>query len=195
MTLERCTISVRLILLLAAALCTCACASEQELRAVIVDENGKPIPGGIFYAEAWQHPGAFDFVFAQAGTNGEVPAAGSPPLTIRWRSRANLAIAAFAPGRKPLVISDPLGRVKADGITLRLAAQNQSKPEREFSLTKLSFPFEENPELAARVKASQYAELRRTFRAAYQPPGLTEPPAKDFQKKIEALDRLEREGN
>lgn len=192
MTLRRGTTSALLLSLLTAALGLCACSSEQELRAVIVDESGKPIPGSIFYAEAWQHPGAFDFVFAQAGKNGEVPAAGSPPLTIRWRWRANLALVAFAPGRMPVVISDSLGRVKADGIVLQLS---KTAPEREARLTTLSFPFEENAELAARVKTSQYAELRSAFREAYQPLGVTEPPSKDFRKKIEALERLEREAN
>jgi hypothetical protein len=178
-------------LILSSVLALCACAGEQQLRAVIVDERGKPIPGSLFYAEAWQHPGAFDFVFAAAGKDGEVPAAGSPALTIGWKWRANLSIAAFAPGRKPLVISDALGRVKADGIVLQLHELNEAEPEREARLTTLSFPFEEMPSLAARLREPRYAELRRAFHTAYQPPGVTEPPSGAMRQKLQALERLE----
>jgi hypothetical protein len=145
-----------------------ACSSPyRELRANVLDENGKPVPNSIFYAEAWAQSKCFDFAWAKTGQNGEVPAAGAPPLKIRWRAGARLALAAFAPGKKPAVVYDELGRVRADGLTLRLVDLARADRQWEPRLAQLAFPFPDNPELAARAAAPTGADLLRAFQTAY----------------------------
>jgi len=146
------------------------CTSTQPIRARIVDADQHPLPGALLYAEAYlPQRGAFDFVAARAGRDGEVPAAGSAPLKIAWRHGARLALAAFAPGKKPVVLDDPLGRVRADGLTLTLEELPPPGRRWEPRLAHLSFPHEHSPELAARAAAPAYAALRRAFLAAYAP--------------------------
>ncbi len=180
-----------LLALCVALLPAIGCSTTQELRAFVLDQAGRPIPGALFYAEAYTHDGAFDFAFTLTGPNGEAPPAGAPPLTIRWRWRAKLALAAFAPGKKPIAVYDELGRVRADGIAFKL----QDLPEKglrwEPRVADLSFPFEHDSRLAARAGAPASAPVRRAFRAAYQPLYGGEEPALPRQiLKMRALDRL-----
>jgi hypothetical protein len=158
---------IRAFAVLALLLSAAGCSSRHELNATVRDDSGNPIPGAVFYAEAYTNSGAFDFAFAQAGKTGEVPAAGRGPLTIRWRWGAKLALAALAPGKKPIVLLDPLGRIKADGIVISLPGRTGSTPAWEPSLALLSFPFEADPALAARMAAPEFGPLRRAFREAY----------------------------
>jgi hypothetical protein len=153
--------------LIAATFASAGCAGRKELRAVIEDATGRPIPGAVFYAEAYSGSGAFDFAYSLAGRSGEVPPANSGPLTIAWKPGAKLALAAFAPGKKPMAVYDQLGRVRADGIVIELQDLPQTGLRWEPRVGNLSFPFEENPKLAARVAAPEYKTLRKAFEDAY----------------------------
>ena len=83
-----------LLSLIAVLLCACNCfeagnhRTAKNLSAVILDESGRPIEGALFYVEAYTHKsGVFDFAFGFAGAEGEVPAAGKPPLEHRLAQR------------------------------------------------------------------------------------------------------------
>jgi hypothetical protein len=167
-----------------AALAAAACTSTNPLRASVRDASGKPIPNAIFYAEAYDSGGTFDFVWAKTGENGEIP-----PTTIRWKRGAKLALAAFAEGKRPIAVYDELGRVKADGVDLPLSDLPETGLKWEPRLAKLSFPFEGQPELAERIAASENADLRRAFRDAYTLIGSQVLP--EEQIKIDALNRIE----
>lgn len=170
-----------------------ACSSEQLLRARIVDAHGQPLPGALFYAEAYTREGAFDFTFARAGAAGEVPVAGGPDARIAWRSGARLALAAFAPGKVPVVVYDPLGRVKADGIEMPLEEAADEGEAWEPRLAQLSYPFEGQPGLAARLRSSEYRALRQVFRRAYAAltDGQLYAVLPGEREKLEALRRLD----
>ena len=170
-----------------------ACTTTQDLRAVITDTAGKPIPGAIFYAEAWTNDAAFDFAFSGTGASGEVPPAGEK-LSVNWRPGARLALAALAPGKKPMVVYDELGRIKADGIHFKLEDLPPPGQRWEPRVGKLGFPFEQNRELAARVAAPECAKLRAAFRAAYAPLASGEEHAVPEEKiKLQTLDSLKEE--
>lgn len=177
------------------ALASLACSADMELRAKIVDAQNRPLPGALFYAEAYTHDGVFDFAFGRAGLGGEVPAVGSPELHVAWRSGARLALAAFAPGKVPIVVYDQLGRVKADGIEMPLEDLPAKGGGWEPRVAQLAYPFENNPDLAMRLRRSEYRDLRRAFREAYAPLIAGEQPAilPAERAKIEALRRLDAE--
>jgi hypothetical protein len=167
------------------------CTSTQAVRATIVDEAGRPIPGALLYVEAYKHPGAFDFAYALSGSDGEVPPSGSPPLTIGWRRGAKVALAAFAPGKQPVVLYDPLGNVVPEGMEIRLADVPEVGKRWEPRIAKLSFPFEESPDLAARASAPEAEAVRRAFEAAYAPLANGEETMLPVEQvKLEALRRL-----
>lgn len=170
-----------------------ACSSEQFLRARIVDGHGQPLPGAILYAEAYTREGAFDFAFARAGPAGEVPPAGGPEARIAWRRGARLALAAFAPGKVPVVVYDPLGRVKADGIEMPLEDATDEAQAWEPRLARLSYPFEEQPALASRLRRGEYHDLRQAFRRAYAAlsDGQLHAVLPAEREKIEAMQRLD----
>jgi hypothetical protein len=88
-------------------------------------------------------------------------------LTIEWKRGAKLALAAFAPGKKPMAVYDELGRVRADGIVIQVQDLPPTGLRCEPRVGNLSFPFEENPMLAARVAAPEYKALRKAFADAY----------------------------
>ncbi|MEK7409738.1 MAG: hypothetical protein AAB225_32150 [Acidobacteriota bacterium] len=182
---------VSLLAVCTALLPATGCSTTQELRAFVFDQAGRPIPGALFYAEAYTHDGAFDFAFSLPGPNGAAPPSGHPPLTIRWRWGAKLALAAFAPGKKPIAVYDELGRVRADGIVFNLQDLPDKGLRWEPRVADLSFPFENAPRLAARAAAPECAPLRRAFRAAYEPLFAGEEPALPRQiLKMRALERL-----
>ena len=170
-----------------------SCSAVEQLRARIIDESGQPINGGIFYVEAYTENGAFDFAFATSGQQGEIPPSGKPALTISWQAGAKLAIAAFAPGKKPIVVYDQLGRVKANGVEITLSGLPRQGERWEPRVAQLSYPFERNPELAARLATTSTVALREAFRAAYQPLLSGEEPvlSRREKEKIESLKRLE----
>ncbi len=143
-------------------------APMRDIRATFTDEYGRPLPGAILYAEAVDDEGAFSFTWARAGEAGEVPRIAIRALKIPWRRGARLALAGFAPGRKPAVLHDPRRSVPSDGvvITLPLAA----RPEEAWNpdLLLFAFPFEREPALAESLRSPSHRELREAFRAAYE---------------------------
>jgi hypothetical protein len=156
------------------------------------DASGQPVPGALFYAEAYVvNEGAFDFIFAVAGDEGKVPTDEAPPPTLRWRRGARLALAAFAPGMKPFAIHDHAGRLRADGITLTLQPLSGSGYRWEPRLGHLSFPFESQPALARRLAGADHAILRKAFLDAYEPLAAGEESAVPREwKKLQFLQKM-----
>jgi hypothetical protein len=156
------------------ALLTIACsdlASTRDVRVTILDGAGNPVPGAIFYAEAYDDSGAFAFLIARAGEAGEVPDSAREPLKIPWRRGARIALAAFAPGRRPAVLRRPEGRLATDGAVLVLEPARSAEPGVTSSgaLADLHFPFEDDPALAARARGTAgYPELAEAFREALE---------------------------
>jgi hypothetical protein len=112
-----------------------------------------------------------------------IPDQAREPLKIPWRPGAHLALAAFHPGHRPVVVRDPTGRVASDGAVLELPRGDASEPR----VADLLFPFESQPDMAARVAGADRAELRAAFRSAWA--GL---PASVTERKIATLDAIER---
>ena len=145
-------------------------SARKDLSAVIVDDSGAPIAGAVFYAEAFvPNEGAFDFVFAVSDTNGGIPAEGSEPLNIAWQRGARLALAVLAADYQPFAIYAYEDLVQANGIQIMMQAQTDSPLAWEPRLGHFSFPFEQNAELAKRLRQAEYKKLRRAFLQAYQP--------------------------
>jgi len=166
--------------------------STRDVRVTILDEAGNPLPGAIFYAEAYDENGAFAFLSAAAGEAGVLPDQAREPLKIPWRARARLALAAFHPGYRPLVVRDPTRWVQSDGALLTLVSDSlPSIPPPE--IAELSFPFEDQPLLARQLAAPEYGPLRAAFRRAWGPsrdaPGGLSPV---MERKISTLDAIER---
>ena len=138
-------------------------ASTRDVRVTIVDERGEPIPGAVFYVEAADDRGAFAFLWARAGLAGEVPQNAREPLKLPWRPGARLAMVAFAPEHRPVVVRETGERVRADGAALELRTGPPWDPE----IAQLAFPFESEPELAARLGEPEAAPLVAAFRAAW----------------------------
>jgi hypothetical protein len=157
------------------------------VRVTIVDEKGAPIPGALFYAEAYDEKGAFAFIAGVAGDAGEVPDSAREPLKMPWRRGARIALVAFADGRIPTVLKDPAQRIESDGALITLEAQPESISARDSAnggpgdrggslpgsalpsgLAELGFPFEYQPELAQQLAGGEHAALRATFLAAYE---------------------------
>jgi len=93
---------------------------SRDLRVTIVDPEGRPIPGAVFYAEARDDSGAFACLVALAGDAGEVPDVAWKAAGLGWRPGARAAIAAFAEGRQPAVHWREDGSVPTDGAVLVL---------------------------------------------------------------------------
>lgn len=152
-------------LLLAAG---CDGPSTHDIRVTILDPDGSPIPGAVFYAEVYDDEGAFAFLTARAGDAGEVPDSAREALLIPWRRGARIALAAFAPGYHPNVRRDPAGRVRSDGAVLVLTPISENPESPGPRLTALDFPFVDDPEMSARAAAPEDEELRTAFRAGYE---------------------------
>jgi len=168
--------------LLAALVAGCATPSTRDVRVTIVDEAGDPLPGAVLYVEAGDATGAFDFLTATAGAAGVLPDQAREPLKIAWRPGAHLALAAFHPGYRPLVVLDPSRRIRSDGALLTLTRGDAPEPR----VAELAFPFEDRPALAARAAAPECAPLRSAFRRAWQ--GL---PEEVKERKNRAMDAIE----
>jgi hypothetical protein len=76
-------------------------------------------------------------------------------------------LAGFAPGKRPIVVYDELGRVEPQGNVFRLQDLPATGFRWEPRVAKLAFPFDDNPTLAARAAAPRYRSLREAFREAY----------------------------
>jgi hypothetical protein len=150
----------------AIALSACGGPSTRDVRVTILDEDGAPVPGAVFYAEAYDADGPFAFLSAVAGMAGEVPDSAREAAKIAWRPGARIALAAFAPGYRPVVRRDPEGRVESDGALLVL---RPAGPDGGWdpAVAELGFPFEGRPELAQRAAAPEHDALRAALRAAW----------------------------
>jgi hypothetical protein len=83
-------VALRVAALVALALLAAGCGRDRQrdIRATILDASGQPLPGAIFYAEAYDESGAFACVTARAGQAGEIPDVARTPLPIPWRANA-----------------------------------------------------------------------------------------------------------
>lgn len=153
--------------LIACTLLMIRCASTKHLHASILDSEGNPVPGAIFYAETSTHAtGAFDFVFAVPDEKGELGTKDNP-VPIRWSPQAKLSVAAFAPGKKTEVIIDHSNVIIEHGIIFKLESCESDSTIWEPNLLLLSFPFENQPELAKRLTQQKFQLLNKTFLDAY----------------------------
>lgn len=146
----------------------CAGPTQRDVRATVLTEDGSPIPGAIFYAEARDDDGPFAFLTMTTGTAGEVPQSAWTSSKIEWRPGARVAVAAFAPGYVPAVIHDPAGAVRTDGALLVLHPVSGDGAAWNPALAELAFPFPDTPELAERAREPAAAALRNAFREAWE---------------------------
>ncbi len=171
-------------ILLGSSLAACeSVAPLRDIRATLLDESGRPIPGAILYAEAVDDEGPFAFTWARAGQAGEVPQTAIRALKIPWRRGARLSLAAFAPGKRPAVLHDPKRSVPSDGVVLTLVtpaadvstspppAADPPEPARAATLWNpelllLAYPFEDVPALAESLRADSAAPLRESWERA-----------------------------
>lgn len=140
--------------------------STRDVRVTILDEAGNPLPGAVFYVEAYDDDGPFAFLAARAGDAGEVPDQAREPLKLPWRRGAHLALAAFAPGRRSAVHRDPGRRLESDGVVLTLVAAATPAEEWQPAVAKLGFPFAGDSALAAKAGRPEFAFLREAFARA-----------------------------
>jgi hypothetical protein len=140
----------------------------RDIRATFADEEGRPIPGAILYAEAADDEGPFAFTWARAGDAGEVPRIAIRALKISWRRGARLSLAGFAPGRRPAVLHDPKKSVPSDGVGIVLPKAERPQDGWNSDLLLLEFPFEPSSALADSVRNPAHRELREIFLSAYE---------------------------
>jgi hypothetical protein len=155
-------------MLAAAALPGCCGPSQRDVRGTVLTESGAPIPGAVFYAEAWDGGGPFAFVAMTTGTAGEVPQSAREASKIDWRPGARVAVAAFADGYVPAVVREPEAAVRTDGALVVLRPVPEGESGWNPAVADLQFPFPDAPELAARARAPEHAALRRALLAAWE---------------------------
>jgi hypothetical protein len=183
-------------LLAFAFLCGCESTTPlRDIRATLLDEDGKPIPGALLYAESVVDGEPFSFVIAQAGHAGEVPEIAIRALKLPWKRGADVALAAFAPGKTPSVRYDPRRPLRTDGVVLTLRTAIGPEDSWNPDLFRLALPFEGSSEASSRMadslRAPQYDYLRNALRVAYaaRPPEALEPGSKEAAK-VEAVAAL-----
>jgi hypothetical protein len=152
------------VLALATAVGCADLAPTRDVRVTIVDERSEPVPGALFYVEAVDDTGPFAYLWRIAGLAGEVPDSAREPLKLPWRRGARLTMVALAPGRRPAVVREDAGRVVADGAVLVLEPGEGWDP----ALADLAYPFDEHPDLAARLAEPSEEPLVRAFREAFR---------------------------
>jgi hypothetical protein len=162
----------------------------RDIRATLLDEQGRPVFGALLYAEAVTREGAFSFVSARSGKAGEVPEVAIRALKIPWKRGAKLALAGFAEGRRPVVLHDPVESVPSDGVSLTLVPAALPGDSWNPDLLLLEFPFEANSHLASQLRETRYDDLRAAFRAAYGSRPPTEPATPQESAKISAIQSL-----
>jgi hypothetical protein len=162
----------------------------RDIRATFLDEEGRPVSGALLYAEAVTPEGAFSFVSARSGKAGEVPEVAIRALKIPWKRGARLALAGFAPGRRPVVLHDPVQSVPSDGVSLTLLPAVLPGDAWNPDLLLLEFPFKTNSQLDAQLRETRYDELRAAFRVAYASRPPTEPMTPQDSAKISAIQSL-----
>ena len=169
------------------------CRSEsRRLEVRIVDSEGEPIVGAIFYAEAFTYDEeVFDFVWGTSVYAGQVRDAHGTSLEIAWKSDARLSHAAFAPAMTPAGFIDHLGRATDSTFEVILYDTSQTDLDYQPVLGKLGFPFEDNPELAGLLEDSSNHVLLVTIRDAFAPiaTGMI-PSTPEEQSKLVFLEKL-----
>jgi len=136
---------------------------QLTIRGVIKDVYGHPLPGAGLYVEAWVGNGhTYDFAFATAGARGEVPPEGAPPMTISWVPGMKLAYTALEKDKDPQTRFDRMGVMDPGNVEFVLADADPSYP---WSLKGLSYPFDDNPALAKKAAAPEYARMREMLSA------------------------------
>jgi hypothetical protein len=172
---------------LSAFLSACSGPPTRDVRATLLNEAGEPVPGAVFYAEAYDAKGPFAFLTAVAGTAGEVPDSAREPLKMPWRPGARIALAAFAPGHRPAVLRAPDRRIESDGALLVL---RPAGPEGAWdpAVAELGFPFADSPELSRAAAGSEHGALLRALRGAWEArQALPEPLTDAEQRKLSTL--------
>jgi hypothetical protein len=176
---------MKLWLLLALA----ACTSGKQVRATVLDAQGRPIAGAVIYWEAYQPFSSapdttFDFAFAQTGADG----APAQPRSLRWKWNAKLVVCALADGYTPQVIYFRGGPLLDEALIDAPVFHLVKGPAWDADLAALSFPFLHDVTLAARAALPEAAPLRKAFSAAaaQMPAGAA---AAEREKKA-AIERL-----
>jgi hypothetical protein len=175
----------------AAALAGCGGPTQRDVRGTVLTESGAPIPGAVFYAEAWDDDGPFAFVAMTTGTAGEVPQSAREASKIDWRPGARVAVAAFAEGYVPAVIRDPEAAVRTDGALVVLRRVPDGGTGWNPAVAELHFPFPDVPGLVARAREPEHAALRRAFLAAWKARPGTDPLPEAQKRKIRLLSALD----
>ena len=142
------------------------CSRSYSVAVSVVDQDGRPVPDAIFYAEAYRSRRTFDFLFAQTDAEGRAPGPESAPLTLEGRPGTKLAVAVLATGKAPVVVYDALGRVEANGLRFVLedaATAGRWNPR----LAQLAYPFGDEPKLRRRLDDDLARPLNQAFREAY----------------------------
>jgi hypothetical protein len=139
-------------------------ASTRDVRMTLLDAEGRPVPGAIFYAEA-REPGGEPFAFFayEAGPSGAVPDQAREAAKIGWRPGAEVVMAAFAPGYSPVLVlpgSEP--KVPLEGGILTL---ERGFPEHPY-LGELKGLLGESPPAAGHVPPTVFEPLIDLFRLA-----------------------------
>ena len=166
------------------------CTTAQELRVSVRDSAGRPIGNAVFYAEVHARNRPVDFAWSRSGKDGEVPPAGQASLEVKWPPGATLALAVMARGKKPVVVYDTLGRVRADGTVFELQDLPPGELYWDPRMGNLGFPFEDAPELAERLRAQANDGLRAAFLEAYARIAAGHQVLPSERVKLEALRRL-----
>lgn len=146
----------------------------RDLRVTIVDPNGQPIVGAVFYAEARDESGAFACVVDLSGEAGEVPHSAWTAGKLGWRPGAKAAMAAFAEGRRPAVHWDDDAPVRTDGAVLILEPAAYSSEAWNPALANFAWPIPADgaPAPGDPAQEALRAALARAWeaRAALPPP-------------------------
>lgn len=177
--------------LAALAVVSCSGPSSRDVRATVLTESGDPVPGAVFYAEAWDDDGPFAFLTMVTGTAGEVPQSAREASKIAWRPGARIALAAFAPGYVPTVARNPGGSVRSDGALLVLHPAAGAGGAWNPAIADFAFPFPDTPDLAAEARTPGNAALRQAFRAAWDARDRENPLTEAERRKVSLLATME----
>ena len=144
------------------------CSGEYSFQARVVDIEGKPLNGAMFYAEVYTYRhGAYDFVWGVTDSNGMVK--DGQLLKLKWVDDSHISTVAFADSKIPEVRLDQEKLPIGDTVTLYLRDTSKALLPWAPKVGKLSFPFENQPKLAERLKAEGNTKLIEIFREAYRP--------------------------
>jgi hypothetical protein len=156
----------------------------RDVRVTIVDEDDRPIPEAVFYAEARDAEGPYAYLVAIAGDAGEVPDTAREPAKILWRKGARITLAAFAEGYRPAVRYREDRPVRTDGAALTLERMKGPADLWRPELVHLHWPPSEPAGAPPDDRAA--ARLTEHLRAAWEArEALSEPlsPAEELRRR------------